>query len=163
MIEDKYEKKPFQKVCLGGTFDHLHEGHRNLLKTAFQLGCHVAIGITTETLLRHKKHHSMIQSYENRKKNLRDLLIQEFNFAPHTFTILPLKDPFGPAIEEPDLEAQICSQETYRGCMKINEIRMRKGLTPTKIIIIPLTLNSSGTKLSSTDIRTEILHMEGEC
>jgi pantetheine-phosphate adenylyltransferase len=160
MIDDSLKTKPFNKVCLGGTFDHLHQGHKELLKMAFKMGIHVSIGLTKDSLLINKKYSEKIQTYEKRKKNLEffieKCLRQTFDF----YTIIPLNDPLGPVISETDIEAIVCSHETYRGCIKINEIRFKLGLTPLVIIIIPLFLNKLGKKLSSTDIRAELLQIE---
>ena len=40
---------------MGGTFDHLHDGHKYLLDTAFSLGQEVHIGLTTEKMFSRKK------------------------------------------------------------------------------------------------------------
>ncbi|GAG97631.1 unnamed protein product, partial [marine sediment metagenome] len=40
---------------MGGTFDHLHEGHKFLLKTALSISEYVEIGLTTQKLLEKKK------------------------------------------------------------------------------------------------------------
>ena len=50
------KQKPFKFVCLGGTFDHLHEGHKNLLKMAKKMGSHILIGLTSDEIVKHKKH-----------------------------------------------------------------------------------------------------------
>lgn len=149
-------KKPFNNVCLGGTFDHLHDGHRKLLAKAFSMANHVYIGLTTDALLTHKRYKDKIESYEKRKTELEMFIIEDLLQSIDSFTIIPLDDPFGSTISDPDLDAIICSYETYRGCVKINEIRKKNGLDPITTIIIPLTLNSLGEKLSSTDIRARI-------
>lgn len=157
MLELIQKEKLFNKVCLGGTFDHLHKGHQNLLRTAFRMGNHISIGLTIDSLIKHKKHHSKIQSYKDRKRNLEIFIKNELLQSENSFIIDPLNDPFGTTISDPRLNAIVCSQETYRVCIKINEIRIRKGLKPIIIIIIPLTLNSSGKKLSSSDIRAGLI------
>ena len=40
----------------------------------------------------------------------------------------PISDPFGPAITDETLECIVGSEETKRGCEKINEIRISKGI-----------------------------------
>ena len=61
MLKTIMIEKPFKRVCLGGTFDHLHDGHRNLLKRAASMGVHVFIGLSTDALLKSKKHRDKIQ------------------------------------------------------------------------------------------------------
>ena len=39
--------KTYSKVCLGGTFDQIHLGHKSLLEMAFSLSDNVIIGLTT--------------------------------------------------------------------------------------------------------------------
>ena len=158
-IKKVNRRENFGTVALGGTFDHLHKGHQNLLRTAFKISNHIVIGLTTDSLLIHKKHYKLIQSYEEREVSLKRFINKEYYLSEKIFSIIPLKDLFGPAISEPKIDVLVCSNETYRGCLKINQIRINNGLKPVMIMIIPLTLNSSGKKLSSTDIRAEI-HQE---
>ena len=54
-LNNNREEFPFKIVGLGGIFDHLHLGHQVLLQTAFKLGKHVAIGLSTENLLKGKQ------------------------------------------------------------------------------------------------------------
>ena len=149
-------KKPFIKICLGGTFDHLHEGHKNLLEIAVKLGQKVLIGLTTEPLLKSKKHREQMQSYKQREDGVVNFLEDVLKLSKAEYDIIPLEDPFGPAISNSSLDSMICSSETFRGCLKINQIRIKLGLKPLILISIPLMLNKDGTKLSSTDIRKSI-------
>jgi len=158
MNSSEYDKiqKPFKLIGLGGTFDHLHDGHRLLLKTAAKLGEHVAIALATEELLKNKKYHDKLESYATRENNLRKFLEKELNVSQDSYIIIPLNDPFGIAVTEPKLEAHISSLETHQVSLKINEERIKKGLPPMILIIIPIINDSEGKKLSSTDIRSKI-------
>ena len=40
---------------MGGTFDHLHDGHKFLLRTALRLSNNIEIGLTSQKLLKNKK------------------------------------------------------------------------------------------------------------
>lgn len=155
-IEKMTIKKAFKLIGLGGTFDHLHEGHRLLLSTAAKLGDHIALALTTEVLLKNKKHHDQLESYETREKNVCDYLEREIGLSSEDYTIIPLSDPYGPAITDSTLEAHISSLETYDTAIKINEMRVEKGLPPMILIIIPIVFNSTGIKMSSTEIRSKI-------
>jgi pantetheine-phosphate adenylyltransferase len=149
-------KKPFKLIGLGGTFDHLHEGHRLLLSTAAKLGDHIALALTTEALLKNKKHHDLLDSYETREKKVCHYLESEVGLSSNDYTIIPLSDPYGPAITDSTLEAHISSVETHDTAIKINEIRVERGLPPMILIIIPIVFDSAGVKMSSTDIRSKI-------
>ena len=69
-------------------------------------------------------------------------------------SITPLSDPYGPAIKEWDIEAHVSSMETHDVAIKINEVRIEKGLPPKTLIIVPIVTDSDGKKLSSTEIRS---------
>ena len=38
----------YKKVATGGTFDHIHAGHRRLLEKSFEVGEEVVIGLTSD-------------------------------------------------------------------------------------------------------------------
>ncbi|RLF40505.1 MAG: phosphopantetheine adenylyltransferase, partial [Thermoplasmata archaeon] len=39
------------KVCVGGTFDILHEGHIALFERAFETGGEVVVGLSSDSLV----------------------------------------------------------------------------------------------------------------
>ncbi|MHA1721001.1 MAG: pantetheine-phosphate adenylyltransferase [Promethearchaeota archaeon] len=143
----------YDMIGLGGTFDHFHSGHAELIKTAFRFGKYVAIGLTTEELLENKILKEKIQSYSQREKNLKRFIKNEIGVSEEFYSIIPLNDPFGPAITDKNLQAHVSSMETYKIAIKINEIRIQKGLQPLVLIIIPIVLNKYGKKFSSSEIR----------
>ncbi|MHA1521838.1 MAG: pantetheine-phosphate adenylyltransferase [Promethearchaeota archaeon] len=147
---------PYNLVGLGGTFDHLHEGHKTLLQNAFKLGKNVAIAITVTELLRTKDYKKEIESYEDRVQNVSNFIIKELGILPSRFSIIPLTDPFGPAISNAELEAHISSVETYKVAFDINTRRIQNGLPPLILIIIPLVLGDNGKRFSSSSIRASL-------
>lgn len=139
---------------MGGTFDHLHDGHKFLIKTALLLSKKIVIGLTTEDLLKKKKHAAKIENYKTREQNLKSFIdsIGHLNCVE----IIPLNDPYGPPVHEPEYEGIIASQETYKNALKINEIRESKSFTPLIIIVIPMIKDRNNNILSSTAIREKL-------
>ena len=147
---------PYSLVGLGGTFDHLHEGHKTLLRNAFKLGKRVAIAIAVSELLRTKDHKQEIETYEFRVQNVTNFILKELDISDSRFSIIPLTDPYGPAITNEDLDAHISSVETYKVALDINVRRIQNGLPPLILIIIPLVLGDNGKKISSSSIRASL-------
>ena len=141
-------------VGMGGTFDHLHNGHKFLIETALSLSHEVHIGLASQEMLMNKKFASKIENYETRKKNL-EKFIKSVSTLERV-KIVELNDPYGPPIDDPKYEGIIVSQETYKGALKINEIRENKGFKPLIIIVIPMILGKDNQKISSTSIREKL-------
>jgi len=136
------------KVCLGGTFDILHEGHKLLLKKACQTGKEVFIGLATDELV--VKLGKEAKSYEERKKELEEYI--EKQGWKNKVRILPLKDVYGTAVEE-DFDAIVVSPETEKRAKEINEIRKKKGLKELKIIKVPFVVANDGIAIATRRIK----------
>ncbi|GAH01376.1 unnamed protein product [marine sediment metagenome] len=87
-------------IGMGGTFDHLHDGHKYLIETALSISHQVVIGLTSQKMLKRKKVASKIEDYETRKKNIENFIssITELDRVK----IVELNDPYGPPIKEPE-------------------------------------------------------------
>lgn len=155
-MKDAQLTKPFNLIGLGGSFDHLHDGHLFLLKTAAKLANHITIGLTTDEMIKHKSDYEKIQSYDLREELLHKFLEKELLLAPDSFTIFPLSDPYGPTLTDATIDAHISSEETHETAIKINQMRIERGLPPMILVIIPLISDSKGEKISSTSIRSKI-------
>jgi len=144
-------------VCgLGGTFDHLHNGHKLLLRTAFNLGKKVVIGLATDELLSNKKYKEKIQPYNVRKQNLIDFAKELDPEHPDRLEIIPLNDPYGPAITYSNIDVHISSEESYQNAIKINQLREQNGLKKMILVIVPIVTDEAGRKLSSSEIRSKL-------
>lgn len=65
----------YKEVVLGGTFDHMHSGHRLLLAVASLL-CEqrITIGLSEGSLLQRKILKELIEPFQERKRNLQEFL-----------------------------------------------------------------------------------------
>ncbi len=145
--------RQYGKVVFAGTFDHLHIGHKHVLRTALQLGEKVAVGLTTDTMLEGKSYPKMIQSYETRYKNLENFLREEG--AVNRSEIFPIETKEGGADKMRDLEALVVSDElnVVDTAFEINELRIINGLKRFHIIVVPLVRTKDGRPVSSSRIR----------
>jgi len=135
------------KVCLGGTFSILHAGHEALLRKAFETGSDVTIGLTTDSMA--KKMGKRVEAYWERKQKLERFLADTFG---RTAAIVPLDDPYGPAVEG-DFDAIVVSPETAEGAERINEERRKRGLRELDVVKVPFELADDGIPISSSRIR----------
>ncbi len=148
-FEQKDKVPHYNVVSLGGTFDHLHNGHRKLLTLALSVcKSSIVIGVTSDAMLSKKKNAEKINKFENRKNGVIEFVN---NIKPIiTSQIVELNDPYGPTITNPDIEAIIVSSETIPGALKINEIRISKKMPALDILV---TRRGQSAVLSSTFIR----------
>lgn len=149
--------RSYDLVGTAGTFDFIHKGHQLLLQTAFQVGKKVVIGLSTTELLGNKEFKENIKPYSTRFSQLEEYIEQSLVIPKSDFSIIPLSDPFGPAITDPRLQAHISSMETFQGALRINQKRIENGLQPLILIIIPLVRNAENEKISSSMLRAQNL------
>ena len=168
--EEKTQKdaftKRFDNVCVGGTFDHAHAGHRWLLAAAVAVTeKRLDVGITGEALLENKKYKEYLQPYERREQFCKDFVKAaapvglQVNFGP-------LDENWPVAATREDVNALVVSEETVQGAEKINEERKKRGFKPLELIVLDVlgkkTSSENGdfeSKLSSTRLR-ELEHIE---
>nr|AGU68185.1 pantetheine-phosphate adenylyltransferase [Herpetomonas muscarum] len=143
----------YKYVAVGGTFDHLHAGHKLLLTTAAlhateKLRC----GITGDELLVKKKFAEKLQPIEERTKAAESFLRR---IRPDlTLELAAISDVSGGTDTIPDVEALTVSPETERSLSIINDLRAKNGgLAPLVGVPIPYVTAPDGRVISSTEIR----------
>ncbi|KAK4246501.1 hypothetical protein C7999DRAFT_15375 [Corynascus novoguineensis] len=124
----------YSAVCLGGTFDYLHPGHKLLLTAGALLlqvprrgdptpPCRYIIGITGDEMLRNKKFAEYVQSWEERARNVVLFLAQLLELSPRGW-----KDGASPQIEEKDGDFKA----TFRdGTIQVHCVRIQDAFGPT--------------------------------
>lgn len=141
---------------LGGTFDHLHEGHKFLLKTALSISELTEIGLTSQGLLKNKQYSSKLEDYETRKENLKSYISSIADLNRVNIVEISNWSDMDKYAQDPEYNGLVVSQETYDNALKLNENRMKKGLKPLVLIVIPLIKDKDRNKISSTSIREKI-------
>ncbi len=142
---------------MGGTFDHLHDGHKSLLRTALKLSQNIEIGLTSQNLLKNKKAASKLEDYNTRETNLKNFICSLTDLSRVNIVEIKNWDDMAKYSQDPEYEGLILSQETYSNAVKLNELREEKGLNPLVLIVIPLIKDKSNQKISSTAIREKLL------
>ncbi|GEQ67336.1 hypothetical protein JCM33374_g1000 [Metschnikowia sp. JCM 33374] len=145
--------------AVGGTFDHLHDGHKILLSmTAFAARERIIIGVTGPELLQNKKYASVIQPLDVRVKNACKFL-QKIMYPGQMYEVYEMKDVCGPTAFLPDIDALIVSEETFKGGNYVNDRRAERGF-PVLSIVCAKVIGGNGSssnnwegKLSSTELR----------
>eukprot|EP01147_Barroeca_monosierra_P009586 gene9586-1811_t len=135
--------------CMGGSFDHLHSGHKILLTAASLCTTDtVHVGITGYNLLKNKSYAEKLETFELRSKHVYNTLRElknELNLDvwPMLFTMLivnvfELQDVIGPAGTAPEFECLVTSEETKGAIETINADREQHNLPPLNLVVAPL-------------------------
>ena len=145
-----------------GTFDHLHEGHKHIIRTAFKLSKTVGLGLTTDQMLEYKSDRKLIQPYNVRHAELMKFIQSEFDIE--RASIFPIETTAGGADKMKDLDALIVSDEigVVQNAFDINQLRVDNGLQRFHIIVIPRVRTKDGRPLSSSRIRRGEIFHEGD-
>jgi inosine/xanthosine triphosphatase len=147
---------PRVRVCLGGTFEPFHVGHKALLKAAAQGASEVFVGITDDRLA--KRPDRTVSPWDERARRV-DEYLRSIGYGGR-LVIRALTDPHGPSASEP-FDAIAVSPETERTALAINVIRHKKGLKPLKVRIVPHVLGQDLLPVSGTAIHAGAVDAEG--
>jgi len=150
----------YKHAVLGGTFDHLHAGHKRILDFAFHTADQITIGIVGNDQIDTKSFSNTLESFHLRKESVL-AYIQQNDWEKRT-TIIQLTDIFGPAADNPKYDAIVVTRETRKNAVKINDIRRQNNLKPLAIITIPLMKGKDNKVIRSTRIREGQINRIGD-
>uniref|UniRef100_A0A2P2I061 Bifunctional coenzyme A synthase n=1 Tax=Hirondellea gigas TaxID=1518452 RepID=A0A2P2I061_9CRUS len=153
--------KIYKNIVAGGTFDHIHIGHKILI-TEGLLRCtnKFTIGVADGPLLAKKTLTELIEPVGVRIKKLRSLLV---DIDPSVeYCLEPIYEPLGPSGSDPDMEMIIVSQESLKGGNYVNSARVERKLNALDVVVIELVedIHRSDTeeeKVSSSSTRRRVL------
>lgn len=153
-----YGRSSFHHVVLGGTFDHLHAGHKVLLSLALYVCAgHLVVAVTGESMLRNKKYANEMQSFDDRKASVLsflETLMQGWEATKRcSIEVVELNDAFGPSVSRSEMQAVVFTPETLTNGSKINPLRRERGFADVQYVLAPLVLGNTGEKISSTNMR----------
>ncbi|UPM45027.1 phosphopantetheine adenylyltransferase [Halocatena salina] len=142
------------RVVVAGTFGPLHDGHRELFKTALEHGDEgVVVGISSNEFATETRQPDPrpIPSYEQRKRQVKAMLntVDEWN---RSIEIRKFTDTYGFASRDPLLDAVVVSPETDDAVTELNRRRTERGFDPLESIVVPYEYADDGTPISSTRI-----------
>lgn len=146
-------------VVLGGTFDHLHAGHKRLLEEALLHAPKVGLGLTSDRLAGASKAKGEgIASFEDRKRDLEIVLRRSY---PATrWYVKELDDPNG-VILEPETPGLAVSEETLPVALKANSWRRDHGLKPLTLVVVGRLYAQDLLPIASRRIRRGDIDREG--
>lgn len=147
------------KAALGGTFDRIHQGHKELLKTAAKYAQKLVIGVTSDNFVAHKHLGRSILPYQVRIVELKEIL-QTIGISDYELIIL--EDVYGTTLCDNSIGAIVVSQKTKAGAKMINKKRITRGLKKLPIEIAKMVYDQEGEYISSTRIRQGIINREGK-
>jgi len=155
----------YSSVCVGGTFDGMHFGHRKLLTLAMSsvqpINGYLLVGVTRDEMLTHKAFAERIPPLEERIAGVLDFI---GNLAPgmkNRIRCVPISDEYGPPGQPldskvypgvvNDFDALVLSHETLPTGRKLNAYREEVlGLGPLKLLC---TQRTEPHGMSSTALR----------
>ncbi len=149
------------EVIMGGTFDHLHKGHKALLEAAISFGKLIRIGLTNDefakSLRRSDPNLELMQSFEVRKKELEKYLEKR---GCSDYEIIEIDHRYGFALNAEAAEGIVVTEETYPTAVDINKLRPLSGMDQLLIMVIPFVYDEQGIIISSRRIRQQLAEID---
>ena len=146
------------RVCLGGTFNRFHKGHKFLIRKALDIAGEkgfVFIGVTDGKIIKNKED---VASFKEREKAIEQFLSEVK--SSRNVTMQPIYDKFGLSVEE-DFDAIVVSPETRETAEEINKERKKLQKKPLKIVQISFVLADDNLPISSTRIQRREINENG--
>eukprot|EP00184_Porphyridium_aerugineum_P000852 CAMPEP_0184699676 /NCGR_PEP_ID=MMETSP0313-20130426/5860_1 /TAXON_ID=2792 /ORGANISM="Porphyridium aerugineum, Strain SAG 1380-2" /LENGTH=351 /DNA_ID=CAMNT_0027158799 /DNA_START=100 /DNA_END=1155 /DNA_ORIENTATION=+ len=173
--EEQQYGQHYKSVLVGGTFDHLHAGHRLLLATS---AMHVSpsqgllrVGISSEELLKTKKYSTHLEPFVVRKARVQQYLetitLQAKTYSSGARSVnidcIELTKPEGTLLTDPQIEALVASKETESNSLKILDQRVNeRHLNPVALLIVDLVYMSRPSSTGSTSMESSSSPQDGK-
>lgn len=140
----------FRGVAVGGSFDPLHKGHRELLAKAFNIGEKVFVGIVSDNFSK-RLGKDLDDTYDGRVRKIKAFINE--NYPESKYIIGALDDYIGQIVISDNVDAIVVTKETEGNIQSVRRLRAAKKLKPLSIIRIPYVLDDRGQRISSSRIK----------
>lgn len=155
-VGKSYGEYSFPVTALGGTFDHLHAGHKMLLSGGvFLAGRTLIVGVTGHELLQKKQYAEALETYGERERAVR-AVVARLSSKPVALDVYEINDVCGPTGYVEEIDALVLSGESRSGGAFVNRVRTEKGWHALEIVEIGV-LGAQGddyaNKVSLTELR----------
>ncbi|EGN95506.1 hypothetical protein SERLA73DRAFT_186547 [Serpula lacrymans var. lacrymans S7.3] len=140
----------YRVVALGGTFDHLHAGHKILLSMAAWIANEkVIVGVTDDVLLKNKANKHVLEDLSTRIERTRAFM--KLFRSDLEYDFVPIRDVYGPTGWDANIQALVVSKETLSGAASIAKERASKSLPSLQTFVIDV-ISSKSEKLDHEDV-----------
>lgn len=139
------------RVAVAGTFGPIHDGHREMLRKALEVGDEgVVVGLASDEFANAKRDR-WVPEFEEREQQLRET-ITALDEWDREVEIRKFHDEHGFADDDPELDALVVSPETDEELAAINDDRAERGMDPLEPLVVPYAMAEDGERISSTRI-----------
>lgn len=125
-VKPKTQDNDYNTVCLGGTFDYLHPGHKLLLHATVLLmhldpskTSEMIIGISVQDLLKNKKFAQELQPWEIRVNNVLRFLSTVLNESATTYDAPPAKAVAATSEKPAEMQATFLGGRVLVRCVEL--------------------------------------------
>ncbi|WVW83134.1 hypothetical protein I302_105152 [Kwoniella bestiolae CBS 10118] len=164
-------------VALGGTFDHLHAGHKLLLHLSFFLSTRkLIVGLMADNLLSSKKHYELVENLDKRIEGVEQflerlggrslgkstedhILSSSAQDQDHggvvALQVQEITDIYGPTSSDPNIHALVVSKETVSGGNAVNTKRKEKGFGELEVYVVDVIADRQDLELDLGEVGDE--------
>lgn len=154
-----------KNVCMGGTFDGIHEGHKILFGNATKIcSDRLIVGVTDTNMIKNKVLWELIAPVEERISKVKDYL--QLIKPSLNYQVVSISDIYGPAVTEEELDCIVVSRETIRGANMVNKARQSKGWNELEVHVVDLVEDDNSShqvnleRLKENKVSSSLLRIE---
>ncbi|MDR1404249.1 MAG: inosine/xanthosine triphosphatase [Candidatus Methanoplasma sp.] len=145
------------RSVVAGTFNVLHEGHKQLIQKAFETGDEVIVGITSDEMASRSRDETIALGI--RMKELKSFL----RSMDKPWEVVEIEDIYGPKEKIDTADILVVSEETEKNGELLNSERASRGIKPLEVIKVPILRAYDDQKISSTGIMNGSYSRNGSC
>ena len=146
--------KPFKLATIGGTFDTLHQGHKDYISIAFHAAESVHIFLASDDYAKYKKTY-LPHSYIERKNKLEDFLALKGWAGRYQIFLLEEEVKMKECVLHENYEIAVVEPAYIDFFVKINQQRELEKKAPLFFVYKNRTLDMHGKDMSSTSLRSQ--------